>query len=91
MGKDAIGFMQNTIRTKKRYAKKCMGIPKYNEIKVADRFGWEKKRELLWEIMQQIEICEELMRPLSEEDIRKLCAMETSSQILNYCRRIKIA
>lgn len=86
-----VSYTKEMIRNKKAYTRKLMGIPKSSEIKMADRFKWAKKRELLIEICEQITACEELMRPLSEEDIEKLCAMESEAQIQSYCHRIKIA
>ena len=79
------------IRRKKDLASEIMCIPASKDLTKIERFGWKRKRELLTEIKRQISICEDLMTPLDVDDIKKLCAMQTETEIQNYCRRNKIA
>lgn len=46
-------------------------------------------KELLLEIEEQICVCEELGKPLTETVISKLCGMSNTIQIENYCRVLK--
>ena len=86
-----LSITRGRIAYKKRYADKCMNLPKYKDVPREKRSEWERKNNMLEEIKWQIEICEDLLTPLSEEMIEELCKMETLTQIYNYCRRVKFA
>ena len=86
-----LSVIRGKIAYKKHYAEKCMNLPKYKEVPRENRNEWERKYNMLEEIKEQIEICEDLLTPLSEEMIEELCKMETTMQIYNYCRRVKFA
>lgn len=91
MGKDKLSYTAERIREKKRAARQMIGLPMSKDIKPTEQFKWAKKRELYTEICEQIIICEQLMRPLSMEDLQKLCKLETVYQIDSYCRKVKHA
>ena len=86
-----LSVKRKNITYKKNYAEKCMSLPKYRDVPKGKREEWERKYNLLNEIKEQIEICEDLLTPLNEEMIEELCKMDSKTQVYNYCRRVKFA
>ena len=85
------GHIENRIRSKKHYAEKYMNLPEYSKVPINEREIWQKKYNILNIIKEQIEICEQLARPLSTEMIEELCNMRSEIQIYNYCSHVKFA
>lgn len=85
MNKNTKSYEQVSISKKKKYARETMNLKAYK----GEEF--RRRQEILFEIEEQIGICEELRTPLSLEMIKELCGMQSISNVLSYCRRVKLA
>jgi len=82
--------ISQNIRKKKAIARKKFNLPSPGKVKPENKVEYYHQSDRLNEILMQIETCEELMTPLSENDVKNLCNMEIP-QIRAYCKRVKFA